>query len=221
MLSWTRCPLTPGARNDVTFDCNPANAAFYDLFGTFEPPAGMPDLAAAGIAVDFQFEGRSDVPDFWHREAGGCNTALVNISDAMPSNCTNYTNPWGPGGAASDAFVTGYSSGFGGRSNVARLVAAVARSSANTVKMVGPPIRYYAFHLTFYMDNAEICTGCNSQVSVVWKELLLEGPSGGKILIRDSDAGSLPGVTINGTAPPCIPPPGPKPQWQTIRSLYR
>ena len=72
--AWGACDGTAGSSTgNMDFDCTPGSGFSAQIFGTFGVSSPIPNFVAAEGIVDFAFQGASDVPAFWHFEAGGCN----------------------------------------------------------------------------------------------------------------------------------------------------
>ena len=231
-LTWDACNQGPLHQSAKTFDC--AGGAPALLYGCFQSPVALPTFFGMDISIDIQINDSAATPAFWHFEPLACNDGFLTLSDnkpAVPCPTATHTNLWGPGGGTSDAFITAYAPAFTG-ANRPRLNMTITRPSSSTIAVNASPANNFGFELTFLLDNAGTCAGCNSSATIVWNSATLFSaaansvrpePSSTVITSRDASlvspcvgAGPSGGGQTN-----CEATPAHNRTWGSLKALYR
>lgn len=231
--AWGACDGTAGSSTgNMNFDCTPGSGFSAQIFGTFGVSSPIPNFVAAEGIVDFAFQGASDVPAFWHFEAGGCNSTGIGYSLARGSSTlqcatTNSTIFCGTTGVACTGGISNYINNYGA-ANRSRLFFANARSALSPVTLPAVPTRVFCFFITFLTDNtpgsggAE-CAGCETPTAIAWNQLSLfdnqpaTGPEA-RFELSSATPGSTGNMATNGAT---ISVSTTKKTWGQLKSLYR
>ena len=227
-LSWNDCFGNAGALPTISFDC--AAGGPYKLIGSFQTLGAVTNAFAMDVTLDFNLEGQTSLPPFWHFESGGCNETGLGLSidrSASGTCATGNSTMWGPAGTLGTGFLTGYSTGVNGP-NRGRQNLSIARDATSPVNVAGPPTKYYAFTLSFFMDNSvqngsgNNCIGCPNPVDIVWNKMILYNTTGAPANeLTCLDTGSMCCASANGGGAQCTATPARARTWGAVKSLYR
>ena len=241
-MRWDRC-YGAGGENNKNFACN-TNSGSDQLVLSFIPTATFEQWSGLEINVE-GVAGSALVPSWWMvRGSGQCRNGSLTVNVVPGPSPTTCTDPYAGNGAGG---VGAYNVGFGGRSNLVRLILAFAvPTEFSTTLNTGT--EYFACNIV--INHAKsigtgACSGCAEPFCLLFKSIRLTRPAGlGDQFMIDPIAPFSATVGWQGASPTLyydpgfigptrtIPPewgistcasatPTLAPTWGMIKSLYR
>ena len=217
-LAWNDC-LGAGGASNRTFACD-TNVGSNDLYVSFDPTVELPDVNGAQVTIYLR-SASSQLPAWWQfKNAGSCRLTALS-AQPIPGSCADL---WGGQATANIAAyltvvqVPTYSPDF------AFILGLVSVPGASAVA-VHPGTEYTA--MVIRISNAKTvgigaCAGCEGQVCLVLKEVLLATNNSGDLNMRNpiqEDCPGFPGTSVvswQGSPTPAL-----NRTWGQMKSLYR